>query len=90
MAHSVSATKRNRQNIRHRSRNRWRRECIRLAVKDFQDTLKGGKSNEKQIDQALLKCYKTLDQVAAKGTIHKNAAARRKSRLAKRLAIASQ
>jgi len=90
MAQSVSATKRNRQNIRHRSRNRWRRERIRLVVKDFQETLKGGKSNKKQIDQALLKCYKTLDQVAAKGTIHKNAAARKKSRLTqqKKLALA--
>lgn len=81
MAHTLSAKKRIRQNAKCRARNRWRKGLIKEAVKVFEDTLKDG--DEKKMDEALRTCYKKLDQVAAKGTIHKNAAARGKARLAK-------
>ena len=37
-------------------------------------------------EQELNKAYKQVDQTAAKGSIHKNAAARKKARLARQLA----
>ena len=81
MAHTLSAKKRIRQNVKGRARNRWRKGQIRDAIKAFQETLRG--DDKEQMDQALKLCYKKLDQVAAKGTIHKNAASRTKSRLTK-------
>ncbi|MBN1555964.1 MAG: 30S ribosomal protein S20 [Phycisphaerae bacterium] len=81
MAHTLSAKKRIRQNVKRRARNRWRKGQIKDVVKAFEDTLKSG--DAKKMDEALRACYKKLDQVAAKGTIHKNAAARGKARLAK-------
>ncbi len=83
MAHSPSAKKRIRQDIKRRSRNRWRKEQIKQAVRDFNDALRAG-DREKAAEQ-LKVVYERLDKVAAKGAIHKNAAARKKSRLARRL-----
>jgi small subunit ribosomal protein S20 len=86
VAHSLSAKKRIRQNAKRRSRNRWRKDQVKSAVKAFDDAVKGG--DKAKAAQQLSKVYKTLDQVAAKGTIHKNAVSRTKSRLARRLARA--
>ena len=83
MAHSLSAKKRIRQNAKRRARNRWRRKQIKGAVDAFEASLQGGKVEEAK--EQLQQVYRRLDKVAAKGTIHKNAAARKKSRLAKRL-----
>ncbi len=87
MAHSLSAKKRIRQNAKRRGHNRWRKEQIKAAVKAFEESVKAGDS-DKAAEQ-LKTCYKRLDQVAAKGTIHKNSAARKKARLAKSLAAMS-
>jgi len=83
VAHSLSAKKRIRQNIKRRARNRWRKTEIKQAVKAFDQALRDGQAD--QAAEQLKLCYKSLDHVAAKGTIHKNTAARRKARLAKRL-----
>ena len=84
MPNLASAKKRLRQNVKERARNRWRKDRIKQAVKDFDDALKAG--DKDKAAENLKVVYKQLDQVAAKKTIHKNAAARQKSRLAKRLA----
>lgn len=81
MAHTLSAKKRIRQNLKRRARNRWRKGQIKEAVKAFEASLKSG--DPKKMDEALRVCYKTLDRVAARGTVHKNAAARTKARLAR-------
>ncbi|MFW6133212.1 MAG: 30S ribosomal protein S20 [Planctomycetota bacterium] len=83
MAHSLSAKKRIRQNAKRHSRNNRCRRRIRTAVRAFDEALSGG--DRDQAARQLQTVYKTLDQVAAKGTIHKNAAARKKSRLARRM-----
>ena len=83
MAHSLSAKKRVRQDAKRRGRNRWRKEQLKQVVREFGDTLAAGQK-DKAAEQ-LKAVYKRLDKTAAKGTIHKNAANRRKSRLAKRL-----
>lgn len=84
MAHSLSAKKRVRQNEKHRARNRWRKEKVKDVVRTFEEAVHAGKKDDAAT--ALKQVYKQLDRVAAKGTIHKNMAARKKSRLAKRLA----
>lgn len=83
MAHSVSAKKRIRQNISHRSRNRWRLRRMRLALVDFREQILHG-SNE-QATESFRSCCAIIDRTAQKGVIHKNNAARRKSRLNVRL-----
>ena len=88
MAHSLSAKKRVRQNIKRRARNRFRKEVIKDSVKGFTAALAGGDMGKAAA--ALNDAVKRLDKVAAKGTIHKNTAARKRSRLAKRLNVAQK
>jgi small subunit ribosomal protein S20 len=83
MAHSLSAKKRIRQNAKRQARNRWRLRSMRTAIKGFMDKLVHGSTDE--ATQAFRACTKVIDRTAAKGVIHKNQAARRKSRLSARL-----
>ena len=83
MAHSLSAKKRIRQNLKARARNRFRKELIKNQIKSF--TLALGKGDTSAAAEELRKVSSRLDKVAAKHTIHKNTAARKRSRLAKRL-----
>lgn len=83
MANSISAEKRIRQGLKRRARNRWRKEGVKNAVKAFEEAVHAGKKTEAA--KLLSAAYKELDSVSAKGTIHKNTASRKKSRLAARL-----
>ena len=83
MAHSPSARKRVRQNIAERARNRWRLKTMRTAIKDFQDKLASGSVAEAKA--AYQHASSIIDKTAQKGPIHRNQAARRKSRLNKLL-----
>lgn len=83
MAHSLSAKKRIRQNQTQNAYNRWRKRQVKGAVKAFDQAVHAGDANSAQ--EAYRAASRTLDTVAAKGVIHKNAAARTKSRLAARL-----
>ena len=79
MAHSLSAKKRIRQNEKNRARNRWRTRGIKDALKELSDKLMHGSAADAKT--AFAAAAKVLDRQAAKGVIHKNTAARRKSRL---------
>ncbi|MCD6364616.1 MAG: 30S ribosomal protein S20 [Planctomycetes bacterium] len=83
MAHLLSAKKRIRQNTKHRARNRWRKAQIKEAIRVFGEAIQAG--NVDRAGEQLSVVYKYLDRMATKGTIHRNAAARRKARLAKQL-----
>lgn len=83
MAHSLSAKKRVRQNEKRRARNRHRKTQIRDAVKGFTAALATGDVAKTQ--EALNATVSRLDRVASKNTIHKKAAARKRSRLTKKL-----
>ncbi len=83
MAHSVSARKRIRQNAKARSVNRWRKSRIREAMKDYREAILHG-SNE-DAKTKLNGLYKLLDKAASTSTMHKNTAARYKSRLTAKL-----
>jgi len=83
MAHSLSAKKRIRQNIKRRALNRWRKDRYRTAIKEYRETILHG--SVEQAQEQLKGIYKILDQVASTSAIHKNTAARYKSRLTTRL-----
>jgi small subunit ribosomal protein S20 len=76
LANLKSAIKRIRSNEKKRVRNRIIRSRARSAVSKAKEQIqtKGDKA-------AVLEAIRELDQAAAKGVIHKNNAARRKSRL---------
>ena len=80
MANTMSAKKRIRQNGKRRALNRWRKDQIKDSMKTFEEALKA--ADEAKLKEALSACFKALDKVASKGTIHKNAANRKKARLA--------
>ncbi len=82
MANIKSQIKRNRQNEKKRLRNRAFRGSARAAVREARTTIDAGKPDQ----AAVLEAISRLDKAAEKGVIHKNNAARRKSRLMKALA----
>ncbi|MGH9279786.1 MAG: 30S ribosomal protein S20 [Acidimicrobiales bacterium] len=83
MANIKSQIKRNRQNERRRLRNKAARSEIKTRVKTAIVAAEQGADEQAA---ALRLAVKRIDQAAAKGVIHKNQAANRKSRLMKRLA----
>jgi small subunit ribosomal protein S20 len=83
LANIKSAIKRNKQNEKKRIRNRVVRGSTRTFIKKAQIAIEGGES--KTSVEAVQVAISALDKAAAKGVIHKNNAARRKSRLMKRL-----
>ena len=85
MAHSLSAKKRVRQNIKARARNRARKELIKSQTKAF--TTAAASGDLAKAETELRQLTRRLDKVAAKGTLHKNTAARKRSRLTKRLNV---
>lgn len=64
-------------------KNMARRSALKTAVKKFKESV-GGPSPE-ATQNAFVKAVSTIDKAASKGLIHKNAAARKKSKLARLL-----
>jgi len=84
LANLKSAIKRNRQNKKRRLRNRVYRGEARTFIRDARASMLEENLEEARV--STLKAVKALDKAAEKGVIHKNNAARRKSRLVKQLA----
>jgi small subunit ribosomal protein S20 len=82
VANIKSQIKRNRQNQKRHDRNKAVRSELKTRVKRAVTAAEQG--DEKAADIAK-STVKRLDKAASKGIIHKNAAARRKSRLQKRV-----
>ncbi len=83
MANIKSQIKRNRTNEARRLRNKAVRSEIKTRVKV---AVTVAAESPEQADDALRTAIKRLDKAAAKGIIHKNQAANRKSKLMRRLA----
>jgi small subunit ribosomal protein S20 len=83
VAHSLSAKKRIRQSIKRRARNRARKETLKEQTRAYLTALAG--NDVAKAEEELRKTVVRLDKVAAKHTIHKNTASRRRSRLTLRL-----
>ena len=78
MAQHKSAEKRSRQNVRRHARNKAALSRMKSLIRN----VRSAKDKEKATT-ALKVAVKALDQLAAKGVIHKNKAANQKSSLAK-------
>ena len=61
--------------------NRMQKSRLKTAIKRFEKAASSDDVNN--ISEELSKTQKTIDKIAAKGIIHKNTAARKKSQLAK-------
>ena len=85
MAHSVQARKRIRQNVRRAERNRPVRTRAAGAVRDARLAIELGDDDAAELVRA---AQSALDRAARRGVIHPNSAARRKSRLVRRLKAA--
>jgi small subunit ribosomal protein S20 len=83
MASHASALKAHRQNIVRRDHNRQLRGRLRGALRDIRAAIDSG--DPAQVKDALRSTISLVDKMAGKGVIHRNAAARYKSRLAKRV-----
>lgn len=83
MAHSLSAKKRVRQNVKRRAINRARKSMVKTQIKHFDAALTAGDVEKAQAEYLLL--ARRLDKIASTSTMHKNTAARIKSRLSRRL-----
>mgnify|MGYP005833976441 CR=1 FL=1 len=83
MPRSGTTKKRIRQNARRRLRNRAARGLVKAQVKKFLAALEGGSAEAQQAE--FRSAIRALDKAVSHGVLHRNAAARRKSRLAARL-----
>ncbi len=84
MANTPQAKKRIRRNAKRADINRARVSRIRTFVKQAESALASGDKNEAQA--ALARVQPELSRGVARGVLHKNTAARKLSRLTRRLA----
>ena len=83
MANTRSALKRIRSTARKTARNRAIRSATRTFVKKARLLIAAG--NKQEAEAAVKRAISALDRAVTKGVLHRNNAARRKSRLVKRL-----
>ena len=86
MPNIKSAKKRVLVNAKKNLHNRMVKSTVKTTLKKFDAAVE---SDNQQANVLLSASFSALDKAAAKGVIHKNAASRKKARLAKRLAKAA-
>jgi small subunit ribosomal protein S20 len=79
MPNHKSAEKRVRQNEKRRLINRSHRSKVRTYIKRLREALDSGKGED--VQAVLPEAISVIDKSVQKGVMHKNAAARYKSRL---------
>ncbi len=84
MANIKSAIKRARITKDENLRNRMDKSALKTSIRRFDESVAAG--DKEETEKTYLNAVKTVDQSAAKGIIHKNAANRKKAQLAKKLA----
>jgi small subunit ribosomal protein S20 len=82
VANIKSQIKRNRQTVKRTERNKAVRSELKTRTKNAAVAVEAGAENAAELVRA---AQKRTDSAASKGIIHRNAAARRTSRLAKKL-----
>ncbi len=83
MANHKSAIKRAKQNKVRRLRNRSRKTRMKTAIKALEQALR--ENSVELAEQRLREATSIIARTAAKGTIHRNTAARKISRLARKV-----
>ncbi|MBA3904061.1 MAG: 30S ribosomal protein S20 [Rhodocyclaceae bacterium] len=79
MANTIQARKRARQSLKRRGRNFSQRSELRTAIKRVRKAIEAGDKSAAQ--KILVESSSVIDSIADKKIIHKNKAARHKSRL---------
>lgn len=79
MPNIKSAAKRARQNITREKRNRRIKSMLKTSIRRFEESLQSGDMEEARVK--LNAAVRQIDKAAARGVVHKNNAARKKSRL---------
>jgi len=87
MPHTPSAAKRHRKAEKRKKQNRVAVKKVKLARKTVAEAIKAGDAAKTATE--VKSTQAVLDRAATKGYIHKNKAARLKSRIAKRLKAAA-
>jgi len=82
VANTKSAEKRIKVTRRRTLRNKSLKSALRTAIRKFEDALAGAAREE--AEAALRKALVAIDKAVTKGILHKNTAARKKSRLTRR------
>ena len=85
MANTKSAQKRIRTNQRKHDSNTSYRSRVKTMIRKAEQLIVSSKSSAEDTSAAVRDAVSTLDKAAVKGILHKNNAARRKSRLMKKL-----
>ena len=83
MPNIKSAIKRVKTSEKRRQQNASQKSALRTAIKAVEAAVTSNDVNKAK--EALILASKKLDKAASKGLIHKNAAARKKSRLAQKV-----
>jgi len=83
VAQSLQSKKRARQNTKRRTINRARKSQVKTQIKHFETALENG--NVEAASKQIKLVTQKLDKTASTSTMHKKTAARKKSRLTKRL-----
>ncbi len=83
MPNTQSAEKRIRQNVKRTARNRRVKSIVKTSIRRFEESLQAGDADAAKNN--FLSATRLLDKAVAKGVIHKNTAARKKSQLARTL-----
>ncbi|MGV3115952.1 30S ribosomal protein S20 [Clostridium baratii] len=83
MANIKSAKKRIKVTQTKTLNNRMVKSALKTAIKKFEAAVEA--KNAEEANALLVKATKSLDMAASKGVLHKNTAARKKSRLAAKL-----
>ncbi len=81
MPNTKSAGKRVRQTLKSTARNRRAKSMLKTAIRRFEESLKNNDQEAAQV--MLIAAIRQIDRAWAKGIIHKNNAARKKSRLSR-------
>ena len=87
MAHTISALKQWKQSEVRRARNHAVKSELRTQVKKVQSAVE--KKDAAIAKTALQEAYSLIDRAVSKGILHKNTAARHKSRLSARVNVLS-
>lgn len=86
MAITSSAKKAFKQSLKRKAHNRIKKDATKKILKELSSLVAQKKTKEAQ--EFLSKAYKSIDKLAKAGLIKKNAASRRKSTIAKMVALA--
>ncbi len=88
MPNSISAKKRLRQNKVRKARNRSIKSAVRTQIKKVNTAVSAG--DVEAAEREFIVAARSLDKAGSKNVVHKNAAARRKSRLQKKILAIKQ